>query len=139
MSPSFLTNKRVFLIEDDFVNINIFTKVLAKQNAAVLHDTLGHGVVKRIMEQLPIDLIVIDVMLSRGQNGFDILKKVKEEPSLRSIKVVATTSLDPEVLIPKAREAGFNGFIGKPFNALSLPSVLEKVLKGEQVWLGNDL
>jgi two-component system cell cycle response regulator DivK len=139
MSQSFLTNKRVFLIEDDFVNINIFTKVLTKQNASVFHDTVGYEAAKRIQEQLPIDLIVIDIMLSRGQNGFDIFRKIKEEPSLRAIKVIATTSLDPEVLIPKAREAGFNGFIGKPFNALILPGVLEKVLKGEQVWLGNDL
>ncbi len=139
MTQPFLTNKRIFLIEDDFVNIHIFTKVLAKQNAVVSHDTVGHGVVKRITEQLPIDLIIIDIMLTHGQNGFDILAKIKEEPALRNIKTIATTSLDPEVVIPRAREAGFNGFIGKPFNALILPGVLEKVLKGEPVWLGNDL
>lgn len=139
MSNTFLKNKRIFLIEDDFVNIHIFTKVLVKQNASVIHDTIGHGVVKRILENLPIDLIVIDIMLSQGQNGFDIFEKIKEEPNLRGVKVVATTSLDPEVVIPRARVAGFTGFIGKPMNALLLASLLEKILKGEAIWHGNDL
>jgi two-component system cell cycle response regulator DivK len=139
MIKPFLANKRIFLIEDDFVNIHIFTKVLAKQNAEVLHDSLGHSAVKNILENLPIDLIVIDVMLKHGQNGFDVFEKIKEEPRIRSIKVIATTSLDPEILIPKAREAGFSGFIGKPVNALEIPALLEKVLKGEQVWIGHEL
>ena len=139
MIEPFLANKRIFLIEDDFVNIHIFTKVLAKQNAEVLHDSLGHSAVKNIMENLPIDLIVIDVMLKHGQNGFDVFEKIKEEPRIRNIKVIATTSLDPEILIPKAREAGFSGFIGKPVNALEIPALLEKVLKGEQVWIGHEL
>ena len=139
MIKPFLANKRIFLIEDDFVNIHIFTKVLAKQNAEVLHDSLGHSAVKNILEKLPIDLIVIDVMLKHGQNGFDVFEKIKEEPRIRNIKVIATTSLDPEILIPKAREAGFSGFIGKPVNALEIPALLEKVLKGEQVWIGHEL
>ena len=139
MIEPFLANKRIFLIEDDFVNIHIFTKVLAKQNAEVLHDSLGHSAVKNILENLPIDLIVIDVMLKHGQNGFDVFEKIKEEPRIRNIKVIATTSLDPEILIPKAREAGFSGFIGKPVNALEIPALLEKVLKGEQVWIGHEL
>ena len=139
MIKPFLANKRIFLIEDDFVNIHIFTKVLAKQNAEVLHDSLGHSAVKNILENLPIDLIVIDVMLKHGQNGFDVFEKIKEEPRIRNIKVIATTSLDPEILIPKAREAGFSGFIGKPVNALEIPALLERVLKGEQVWIGHEL
>ena len=139
MIEPFLANKRIFLIEDDFVNIHIFTKVLAKQNAEVLHDSLGRSAVKNIIENLPIDLIVIDVMLKHGQNGFDVFEKIKEEPRIRNIKVIATTSLDPEILIPKAREAGFSGFIGKPVNALEIPALLEKVLKGEQVWIGHEL
>ena len=139
MIKPFLANKRIFLIEDDFVNIHIFTKVLAKQNAEVLHDPLSHSAVKNILENLPIDLIVIDVMLKHGQNGFDVFEKIKEEPRIRNIKVIATTSLDPEILIPKAREAGFSGFIGKPVNALEIPTLLEKVLKGEQVWIGHEL
>ncbi len=139
MSTSFLTNKRIFLVEDDFVNIHIFTKVLAKHDAQVFHNSLGLGAEKQILELLPIDLIVLDIMLQRGQNGFDVLAKIREEPKLRSIKVIGTTSLDPEVIIPKAREAGFSGFIGKPINALALPELLEKVLRGEQVWVSNDL
>lgn len=139
MSNHFLANKRVFLIEDDFVNIHIFTKVLAKQNAEVFHDALGQNAVKNILENMPIDLIVLDIMLKQGRNGFEIFEKIKEEPRTRNIKVIATTSLDPEVLIPKARQAGFTGFIGKPVNALELPELLVKVLKGESVWIGHEL
>jgi two-component system CheB/CheR fusion protein len=139
MSTSLLANKRIFLVEDDFVNIHIFTKVLAKYNAQVFHNSLGLGAEKQILELLPIDLIVLDIMLQRGQNGFDIFTKIREEPKLRSIKIIGTSSLDPEVVIPKAREAGFTGFISKPVDALILSTLLEKALRGEPVWVGNDM
>jgi len=139
MSTSFLANKRIFLIEDDFVNIHIFTKVLAKHNAQVFHNSIGLGAEKQILKLLPVDLIVIDIMLQRGQNGFDVFARIKEEPKLRSIKVIGTSSLDPEVVIPKARTAGFTGFISKPVDALMLSSLLEKVMHGEQVWIGSEL
>jgi CheY-like chemotaxis protein len=139
MSTSLLANKRIFLVEDDFVNIHIFTKVLAKHNALVFHNSIGLGAEKQILELLPIDLIVIDIMLQRGQNGFDIFAKIREEPKLRSIKIIGTSSLDPEVVIPKARDAGFTGFISKPVDALALSSLLEKALRGEQVWVGSDM
>jgi CheY-like chemotaxis protein len=129
-----LEGKRIFLVEDDILNVSVFAKSLAYHGAMIYQDILGYGIVQHIMESLPIDLILLDVMLKRGQNGFDIFEKIKTEPRLASIPVVAVTSLDSEEMIPKAQEAGFSGFISKPVNIAELPKQVERVLRGEKIW-----
>lgn len=70
-------------------------------------------------------------------NGFGIFEQIKTEPRLASIPVIAVTSLDSETMIPKAREAGFSGYISKPINAVELPRQVMRVLRGEKIWVVN--
>lgn len=42
------------------------------------------------------DLILLDVMLPGGMNGFDILMELKRNESIRSIPVIVMTNLDSE-------------------------------------------
>lgn len=130
-----LEGKRIFLVEDDIVNISVFTKSLSYHGAMIYQDVLGYGIVQHIIESLPIDLILLDIMLKRGQNGFDIFEKIKAEPCLVSIPVIAVTSLDSETMIPKAQESGFSGFISKPINIIELPKQVRRVLGGEKIWV----
>lgn len=130
-----LEGKRIFLVEDDVVNIHVFSKTLTNQGATVYQDVLGYGIVQHIVESLPLDLILLDVFLKRGQNGFDIFEKIKTNHNLAHIPTVAITSLDPETAIPKSREIGLSGFISKPINFSELPQQLVRILQGEKIWI----
>lgn len=133
--PGILDGKRIFLVEDDVLNVGVFTTALSKQGALVYQDVLGYGIVQHIIENLPIDLILMDIMLKRGQDGYQIFSQVKADPRLENIPVIAVTSMDPETHIAKARAAGFSGFISKPINAMEFPKLLARVLGGEKVWI----
>jgi len=130
-----LEGKRIFLVEDDILNVNVFTKSLSYHGAMIYQDVLGYGIVQHIVESLPIDLILMDIMLKRGQNGFEIFEKVKANSRLASIPVIAVTSNDPETMIPKAQAAGFSGYISKPINAAELPRLALRALHGEKFWI----
>ena len=132
-----LEGKRIFLVEDDILNIGIFGTTLSKHGAWVYQDVLGYGILLHITETLPIDLIVMDVMLKRGQNGFEIFEKIKENPQLANIPTVAVTSLDPERYIPRAQEAGMAGFISKPIKAMEFPYQIQRILNGERLWINS--
>ena len=133
--PGILDGKRIFLVEDDVLNIGVFSTALSKQGAMICQDVLGYGIVQHILENLPIDLIILDIMLKRGQDGYQIFEQIKADPRLADIPTVAVTSMDPESQIAKAKAAGLSGFISKPINAMEFPKLLARVLNGEKVWI----
>jgi CheY-like chemotaxis protein len=130
-----LEGKRIFLVEDDVLNIGVFSTALTKQGAMICQDVLGYGIVQHILENLPIDLIILDIMLKRGQDGYQIFEQIKADPRLAGIPTIAVTSMDPESQIAKAKAAGLSGFISKPINAMEFPKLLARVLNGEKVWI----
>jgi CheY-like chemotaxis protein len=130
-----LHEKRIFVVEDDILNAMVYSNCLSRFGAYVFQDILGYGILQHITESLPIDLIILDIQLKRGNNGYDIFEKLKADNQLRHIPVVAATSLDPEIHIPIAKQKGFSGFLSKPIKALELPHQLAKILNGENLWL----
>lgn len=133
--PGILQGKRIFVVEDDLMNARVFAAALSQQGAEVFEDTLGYGIVQHILENLPIDLILMDIMLKRGQDGYQIYEQIKHDSRLARIPTVAVTSFDPELQIAKAKQAGFAGFVSKPINALEFPGLMARVLNGEKVWV----
>lgn len=130
-----LTGKRIFVVEDDIVNAFLLRKYLVKHGSFVSEDILGYGIVQHIVESLPIDLILLDIQLKQGNNGYEIFKDLKNNNQLKNIPVVVITSYDPEIHIPIAKDMGFAGFISKPINAIELPYHLARILAGEKIWL----
>jgi CheY-like chemotaxis protein len=130
-----LEGKRIFIVEDDIMNLGVFNTCLSRSGAITLQDVFGYGIIEHILESLPIDLILLDIMLRQGISGYDVYDKIRKHPALMCIPVIAVTSLDPEIEIPKAQAKGFNGFISKPINIREFPQNLAKVLTGRAVWV----
>jgi two-component system, cell cycle response regulator DivK len=126
---------RIFLVEDDVVNVAVYSTNLRAHGARIYKDVLGYGIVQHIKESLPIDLIVLDIMLRRGINGYDIYNQIRSEPDLKDIPVVAVTSLDPENEMPKAQGKDFDGFISKPIDVKKFPEQLAAIIEGEKLWI----
>jgi CheY-like chemotaxis protein len=130
-----LEGRRIFVVEDDIMNVGVFHTCLSRQGARVFQDILGYGIVQHIVESLPIDLIVLDIQLRRGNNGWAIFEELKSDPQLDQIPVVAVTALDPETEILMARKLGFSGYLSKPIDAIEFPFQIARILKGESIWL----
>ncbi|MBI5934822.1 MAG: response regulator [Chloroflexi bacterium] len=136
-----LEGKRIFIIEDDVLNLAIFSACLRKSGAIIVEDVFGygfaHGVAAHISERLPVDLIVLDIMLRRGLNGYDVYNEIRKTPQMADIPIVVVTSLDSETEIPKAKARGLNGFISKPINASEFPGQLASIISGKSVWINS--
>ena len=139
MITNLLLGKRIFIIEDDIVNLYVYSKCLSKNGASIFQDVLGYGyakgIVLHILECLPIDLIILDIMLRRGVNGYDVYDAIRANTSIQNIPVVAVTALDPETEIPKAKAKGLNGYISKPVNSVEFYNQIKTVLDGEKIWI----
>ena len=105
-----LTGRRIFLVEDDVVNLTVVTRVLERSDARIFENYSSIGIVPHVIQNLPIDLILLDIMLRRGISGYDVIDQLKDHPATARIPVVAVSSLDPETEIPRAKAKGFDGF-----------------------------
>lgn len=63
------------------------------------------------------DLILLDIMLPGGVNGFDFLKKIKSNPKTKDVPVMIVTNLDEDVK-QTAMDLGAIDFVVKVSNTL---------------------
>lgn len=85
-------------------------------------------------EKLPqVDLFLVDINIP-GYSGFDLLRMVRSHEKLRGAKVVAVTAGTLADDVQKVREAGFDGFIGKPLKPAEFVKQVQHILDGETVW-----
>lgn len=132
-----LKNKRIAVIEDNVTNLAVFATTLRRQGVSVIQDAWNTGTTDFLLKNLPLDLILLDIMLRRGINGYKVFEEWQVHPELRDIPVVAVSSLDAETEIPKAQELGFAGFIGKPISLVNFPKQIATCIEGENVWVSG--
>jgi DNA-binding NarL/FixJ family response regulator len=85
------------------------------------------------------DLIILDLMLSRGISGFDIFQEIRTMPEYDQVPIIAVSASEPAVAIPKARKLGFSGFISKPVDEELFANQIERVIAGELIWHDGSL
>ena len=132
-----LRNKRIFVIDDKPMHTMVATLYLQTAGAVVIADWQGNATPEAIMKVMPLDLILLDLVLTNKLSGFDLLTRIRYIPLLAHIPVVALSAADPMVALPLARNAGFNGYISKPLSHKVIDSVAD-VLAGKQVWHSDE-
>lgn len=76
------------------------------------------------------DIILLDLNMPR-KNGKEVLKELKEDPSLRQIPVIVLTTSQAEEDIVSSYDLGTNSFIVKP---LTFEKMVESISKITDYW-----
>lgn len=130
--PSFTSMKgaRVLLMEDNAVNVLVATQFLKSWQVDV--DVASNGVEGlQLTEQERYDLILMDLEMP-VMDGFETTEHIRKDKNeaIKHLPIIAITSSTSITARNKARAAGMNDFITKPFNPNELYKMLEKyVLK----------
>lgn len=130
----YLKGKSIFVVEDNLSNRIVFQMALERHGATVDFERHGRDTLKRLEIIAHIDAIILDLMLTGGLSGFDLCAAIRQMPRFDSVPVVAVSAMDASVAVPKARNAGFNGFISKPIDSRTFPQQISKLISGEEVW-----
>lgn len=133
-----LAGKRIFIVEDDPMNIAVNSAALVRTGATVIQDPWNTNTIQRLIKSLPIDIILLDLMLKFGVTGYAIFDEIKTTPQLAPIPVIAVSAADPVIEIPKTQAKGFSGFIGKPIKPRVFPQQILACIEGEQIWFSQD-
>lgn len=129
-----LSKINALVVEDDVGGMAIIGVMMRFLSIKAYINTTGEGVIQmaKAMKPPP-DIIFCDINLPRT-TGYEVLKEIRDTPQFKDILVIAVTAQDADTEIPKAREAGFNGYIGKPLSRMRFPKQLRRILAGEDVW-----
>jgi two-component system cell cycle response regulator DivK len=123
----------VLVVEDNVSNFVLIARMLGYMGIHCEWKTSGYEVVE-YADTLPrLDLILMDIRLPY-EDGYGALKKIRSSPSLRDTLVIAVTAEASQDQINKARESGFDGFLGKPLDPDRFPEQIRRILANEAVW-----
>lgn len=128
-----LKDRRIFIIEDQMVYMAITATYLRLEGAEVESELCWKKVPHSLLQNMPIDLILMDLILAGSASGFELVDDIRRHPELAQIPIIALSSADPETAVPIARQKGFSGFISKPISPLIARHVAS-VLDGRDIW-----
>lgn len=123
--------KKVLLVEDDPMLVEIYQKKIEKNgNFEIIKATSGLEALEKAKQEKP-DLILLDLVLPE-MDGFDVIKKIRENSNLDNVKIVPFSNLSLEDNRKKLKELGADGFISKSEHTpAQLIDEIERILKEE--------
>jgi two-component system chemotaxis response regulator CheY len=118
-----------FLIVDDFSTMRRIVRGLLKEMGCHNADEAEDGAVALAMlKASKYDFVVSDINMP-NMNGFDLLKAVKADESLRHLPVLMVTAEARKEDIVLAAQSGAAGYIVKPFTKATLEEKVQKILQ----------
>jgi two-component system chemotaxis response regulator CheY len=118
-----------FLIVDDFSTMRRIVRGLLKEMGCNNADEAEDGAVAlNMLRASKYDFVVSDINMP-NMNGFDLLKAVKAEDSLKHIPVLMVTAEARKEDIVLAAQSGAAGYIVKPFTKATLEEKVTKIMQ----------
>ena len=118
-----------FLIVDDFSTMRRIVRGLLKEMGCNNADEAEDGAVAlNMLKNSRYDFVVSDINMP-NMNGFDLLKAVKADDSLKHLPVLMVTAEARKEDIVLAAQSGAAGYIVKPFTKATLEEKVQKILQ----------
>lgn len=117
--------KQILLVEDDPFLIDIYTTKFKEMGFVIEVAQDGSQAMRKIAEK-KIDLVLLDIVLPHV-DGWEILKKIREEPGLKDLKVVILSNLGQQSEVDKAFSLGATKYLIKAHYTPS--EVVEEIKK----------
>ena len=118
--------KRILIVEDTEDNRQILRDLLTAAGYELLEAVDGEAGVAMAAEHKP-DLILMDMQLP-VLDGYEATRRIKADPALAHIPVIAVTSYALSGDEAKTRAAGCNAYVAKPFSPRQLLAKVREFL-----------
>jgi len=118
--------KRILVVEDQEDNRQIIRDMLAVTDYELTEAENGVETLAAVAKQ-KFDLILMDIQLPI-MDGYEATRRIKADPTLNSIPIIAVTSYALSGDEEKARAAGCNDFVAKPYSPRQLVAKIRQYL-----------
>jgi two-component system, OmpR family, phosphate regulon response regulator PhoB len=118
---------KILVAEDEKQIGDMVSFKLTNAGHKVVRASDGEQVVGIATRELP-DLILLDVMMP-GLNGFEVLRRLKGDPVLRTVPVIMVTAKGHERDVLSGLRGGAVDYVVKPFSLKELSARVELALR----------
>jgi two-component system chemotaxis response regulator CheY len=123
-----LDPKSKFLVVDDFYNMRRITRnVLKECGYTNVHEAEDGIMALAKLQSEPFDFVISDWSMP-NMDGLTMLQHIRASPMLAKIPVLLVTDEAKRGDIIKASQAGANGYVVKPFSAVTLNEKLTRII-----------
>jgi two-component system cell cycle response regulator DivK len=119
-------SKRILVVEDQEDNRRIVRDLLAANDYLMSEAENGEEALAAVQKDRP-DLILMDIQLP-VMDGYEATRRLKADPASSSIPIIAVTSYALSGDEDKARAAGCNDFVPKPYSPRQLLAKIREYL-----------
>jgi two-component system cell cycle response regulator DivK len=119
-------SNRILVIEDNEDNRQIIRDLLTSLGCELIEAVDGVEGVAMAQSHRP-DLILMDIQLPE-MDGYEATRQIRTIPELAHVPIIAVTSYALSGDEAKARDAGCNGYVAKPFSPRELLAKIREFL-----------
>ena len=119
--------KRILIVEDQEDSRRILRDLLKSADYEIMEAVNGEEALTAAATQRP-DLILMDIQLPI-MDGYEATRRIKADPTLTHVPVIAVTSYALGGDKAKARAAGCDDFVPKPYSPRQLLAKIRQLLR----------
>lgn len=121
---------RVLVADDDADMRALIATILRGGAYDVVLCQDAESALERIQGDQPFDAIICDFMLP-GMSGLDLIEQLRADPRTASVPVLMISAHTDPAMGQRAKTAGANAFLNKPFTLVQLRNTLADLLTGK--------
>jgi two-component system cell cycle response regulator len=114
---------RILLVEDNPTNLELM-RYLLTHHGHVVESAFNGEDGARLVESLRPDIVLCDLRMPY-LDGYGLLRRVRSQPELEGIVVIAVTAYSMPDDRRRVREAGFDGHLTKPITPETVVAQIE--------------
>ncbi|MBS7457243.1 chemotaxis response regulator CheY [Coralloluteibacterium stylophorae] len=122
------TNMKILIVDDFSTMRRIVKNLLADLGYTNTVEADDGTSALTVLRQGGIEFVVTDWNMP-GMTGIDLLKAIRADAALRMLPVLMVTAESKREQIIEAAQNGVNGYIIKPFTAITLKEKLDKIFE----------
>jgi two-component system cell cycle response regulator DivK len=118
--------KRVLVVEDNELNLKLFCDLLRAHGYETAPVRDGREAVATARTFAP-DLVITDIQLPHI-SGLDIIARMKGDPTLKAVPIMAVTAYAGQDDEARIRAAGANAYVTKPISLMRFVEQVQALL-----------
>ena len=118
---------RILVVDDVPANVRLLEARLSAEYFSVVTASCGAEALE-ICERAECDIVLLDVMMPGGLDGYQVCEEIKMDPDLRNTMIILLTARGQRTDIERGQSVGCDAYLVKPFSPIELLDTVDRLV-----------